>query len=211
MIQSNSGFCLLPVHNTSTFLSVISMITAVAFIKRDSTGRRKRAGIAYSSSLYTGYTRGNTAHCSPTEVWNNSFIQSNMLVSDLRVEKAAFLRPEICEFCKATTKLDAKCWAFTFLNLGTSSRNNRKRVVCQQAGEPGTTLLRRKEPRRRQHSRRQEHHSRNQAKPLHSQHIQQEPNTLNLTASFAFEDIYGHACVVCHGWFFIKLSRSDNT
>lgn len=44
----------------------------------------------------------------------------------LRVEKAMFLRPEICEFCKAMTKLDAKCWAFAFLNLGTSNGNNRK-------------------------------------------------------------------------------------
>lgn len=50
-----------------------------------------------------------------------------MFISDLlRVENATFLRPEIGEFYKAMTKLDAKCWAFAFLNLGTSNGNNRK-------------------------------------------------------------------------------------
>lgn len=67
-----------------------------------SSERRKRAGGVYSSSLWSGYTQSNTAQCSPAEVWNNTFIQSGIFISDLlRVGKATFLRPEICESCKA--------------------------------------------------------------------------------------------------------------
>lgn len=122
---SQQGFLLVTCAQYFSFLLSCQRDHCHSFYKFSSE-RKKRAGGVYSSSLWSGYTQSNTAQCSPTEVWNNAFIQSTIFISDLlRVEKVTFLRPEICEFCKATTKLDAKCWAFVFLDLGTSNGNNR--------------------------------------------------------------------------------------
>jgi len=72
-----------------------------------------------------------------------------MFISDLlRVEKATFLTPEICEFCKAMTKLDTKCSAFAFFNLGQSNGNNSKQgSVLISLMNQKSILLPRKEQR----------------------------------------------------------------
>lgn len=110
-------------HNTSPFRSVVSMTTVSAFIS--SAVRREKKLVEFTVALCDMDTHKATQLSSPTEVGNNTFIQSTIFISNLlRAEKETFLSPETWEFCKAVTKLDAECWGFVFLNLETSNGNN---------------------------------------------------------------------------------------
>lgn len=192
------GFLLVTCAQYFSFLLSCQRDHCHSFYKLSSE-RRKRAGGVYSSSLWSGYTESNTAQCSPTEVGNNTFIQSTIFISDLPRAEKTFLRPEICEFCKTMTKLDAKCsWIWeavmgvTGIKVGHQQLDESEMDTCARKG---TT----------------KEFSKCQEVPLH-----------NLTKLFlpalhhkskpkpCFSDTSCHAGTDCHVSFFLKLLRSDN-